>query len=986
MSVRRKYDRLGPSFKVFYELMANRVQEILLISSPYDAFIMEEDGRLAGRIIHEYHGLNLSRPPRITWVSSAREALELLSERTFDLVITMSMLDDMSPSQLCGEIRISYPNLPIYFLSHQTAPMQNEENQFVCRNIDRQFVWLGNTDLLLALVKSTEDQWNVEYDTEAAGVRVILVVEDSPLYLSSVLPFIYKEIVRQTQSAMDESLNEEHRILRMRARPKILLAETYEAATALYEHFAPYMLTVLCDVRFPMGGEVKKEAGVALLSAIKAKNSELPLLLCSSEAANRAKAEAIGVQFIDKNSPALHQELRAFFIRHLGFEEFIFRLADGREVGRAATLRAMAQVLDSIPDASIEYHAQREDFSTWMMARMEIELARSLRSVKVADFTGISEVRNYIREAILNLRRVRQRGIVVDFGSNQYDATAEFVKIGAGSLGGKARGLAFMAAMLKNAPELETKYPTVDIQIPRTLVLTTECFDAFLSQNRIQPGAIVDMGDEDIETAFKAAVFPKGIARKLSSFIAAIDGPLAVRSSSLREDAQAQPSAGVYRTVMIPNHHPSPKARLDHLLRAVQRVYASTYFEASRAFAERSPYRTEEDRMAAIIQPVVGQTIDGYHYPAISGMAQSYNYYPVSYMKPDEGIVHIALGLGRSVVEGGASLRFSPRYPQLLPQIDSVPKALQHAQRSFFALRIPLATEPNTADAGDLMEELMVDEMAHHPAVKLLAGTYVEADQRIRDSGTLPGRKLMTFASVLKYNLFPLAEVMTDLLDLGRRGMGCPVEIEFAVDLPRDQGWPYTLWVLQIRPMAKREQSLPVNISSEDERRAFCVSRQALGNGFQQDIRDILFVRPDRFDPAHTVDIAAQIGDLSRKIEQQGRRYVLIGPGRWGSADRRLGIPVTWKDIAAVAAIVETTIGNLNADPSQGSHFFHNITMLGIGYLTVTGRDGGHIDWNWLMGRPVQNETRFVRHVALDKELWIKIDGKMSAGIIRLSD
>lgn len=986
MSVRRKYDRSGPSFKVFYELMARRVQEILLISSPYEAFIMEEDGRLAGRIIHEYRGLNLTRPPRITWVSTAGEALGLLSQRRFDLVITMALLDDMPPNRLCGEIRVAHPDLPIYFLSHQTGSFQSQDDRFVCRDIDRRFVWLGNTDLLLALVKTTEDRWNVAYDTQAAGVRVILLVDDSPLYLSSLLPFIYKEIVHQTQAVMDDSLNEEHRILRMRARPKILLADNYEAAMALYERFAPCVLTVLCDARFARGGLVQVDTGVTLLSAIKKDNAQLPMLLFSSEPDRRKQAEAIGVQFIDKNSSALHEALRQFFIHHLGFEAFIFRLSGGREVGRAANLIEMARVLEAVPDASIEYHARREDFSTWMMARMEIELARSLRAVQFSDFAGPAEVRRYIREAILTQRAERQRGIVVDFGGSTYDAAAAFVKLGGGSLGGKARGLAFMAAMLRNTPELGGRYPTVDIRIPRTVVLTTECFDAFMDRNHLHAAARDGMADKDIEAVFAAAAFPKEVARKLSSFVAAVDQPLAVRSSSLNEDAQTQPSAGIYKTIMIPNHHPTPQVRLNRLLQAVQQVYASTYFAASRAFAERSPYRTEENRMAVILQPVVGHTIEGLHYPAISGMAQSYNYYPVAYMKPDEGIVHIALGLGRAVVEGGASLRFSPRYPQLLPQIDTVPKALQNAQRSFFALRIPRDTDPEPLDPDALVEEVMVDEAAHHPAVQLMAGTYVAADQRIRDTAALPGAKLITFANVLKYNLFPLAGVVRDLLDMGRRGMGCPVEIEFAVDPPQEGQRPYAFWLLQIRPMAKREQRLPATITREDERRAFCVSHQALGNGFQRDVRDILFVRPDTFDPDRTVEIASQIGRLNHRLEQSGRRYVLIGPGRWGSADRRLGIPVTWKDITAVAVFVETTAGNLNADPSQGSHFFHNITTLGIGYLTVTGRGGGRVDWDWLMGVAPLDETGFVRHLALKEEMWIKIDGKSSAGIIRIAD
>ncbi|MDA8139396.1 MAG: phosphoenolpyruvate synthase/pyruvate phosphate dikinase, partial [Desulfobacteraceae bacterium] len=919
-------------------------------------------------------------PPRITWASSGREALALLAQRPFDLIITMTRLDDVEPMLLCGEIKGRHPQMPIYYLSHE-AISQAESQDMSCRWIDRQFVWLGNTDLLLALIKNTEDRMNVDFDTQAAGVRVILIVEDSPLYLSSVLPFIYKEIVRQTQSAMDESLNEEHRILRMRARPKILTAETFEEAQALYECYAPFMLTALCDARFPRHGRLAEDAGLALLTHIQQLNPELPLMLLSSEPANHAKADRLGAHFIDKNSSSLHDDIRAFFVRNLGFEEFVFRLPDGRAVGRAADLRAMTEVLNTIPDASIEYHARREDFSTWMMARMEIELAQTLRAAKVADFTGIPQVRDYILQEIVTQRKERQRGIVVEFSHERYDPAAEFAKIGSGSLGGKARGLAFFSSLLKNSPELLSKYPQVEIGIPRTLVISTDGFEQFLSKNRLRLDAVEAMSDGEIEALFAQARFPETMKNKLASFLQAIQKPLAVRSSGLLEDAQAQPSAGMYKTVMIPNQHPNPEIRLAQLLRAVQRVYASTYFAAPRAFARRSPYRTEEDRMAVIIQPIVGTLTDGYYYPAISGVAQSFNFYPVSYMKAEEGIVHAAMGLGRTVVEGGVALHFSPRYPQLLPQIDSVPKALKNAQRFFYALNMNKAADA-AMDPDSLIESLCVDTVTSHPAVQALASTYDPADQRIRDSASPEGQKLITFAGVLKYHLFPLGAIVEDLLEIGRRGMGCPVEIEFAVRWPQSPQEKYFFALLQIRPMAKREQSMPIAIAAEEEQRAVCLSRRALGNGLFQEVRDIVFVKPETFDPALTVAISAEIASLNQRLEQQGRRYVLIGPGRWGSADRWLGIPVGWKDISAVAAIVETSAANLNADPSQGSHFFHNITALGIGYFTITSPENGHLDLAWLQGLTSAGETTHVRHVTLEQPLTIKIDGKSSVGVI----
>jgi hypothetical protein len=979
--MRREKDRFEPTFKIFHELMARRVQEILLVSSPYDAFIMEEDGRLAGRIIHEYRGLNLSRPPRITWASSGREALQKLAQKPFDLVITMTRLDDVAPAVLCGEIKRDHAHMPIYYLSHEALPSPAGPPETECGWIDRRFVWQGNTDLLLALIKSTEDRLNVEFDTQAAGVRVILVVEDSPLYLSSLLPFLYKEIVRQTQAAMDESLNEEHRILRMRARPKILLAENFEEAQALYQQYTPFMLTVLCDARFPRNGRLDPEAGLSLLGEIRQSNPDLPLMVFSSEPGNRTRAKALGAQFIDKNAPAPHADIRAFFVRNLGFEEFVFRLPDGREVGRAADLRAMTRVLDTIPDAAIEYHARREHFSTWMMARMELELAHTLRAAKVADFATMAQLRAHILDAIVRQRKERQRGVVVEFAYDEYDPAAEFVKIGTGSLGGKARGLAFLSTLLKDAEELATAYPGVAIGIPRTLVISTEGFEQFLNQNRLHPDTAQGMPDTAIEDLFTRAAFPDALKAKLASFLAAVKGPLAVRSSSLLEDTQAHPSAGLYKTFMLANNHPDGGVRLAQLLRAIQRVYASTYFAAARAFARQSPFGLEEDRMAVILQPVVGARAGQYFYPAISGVAQSYNFYPVAYMQAADGIVHAALGLGRTVVEGGAALHFSPRHPRLLPQIDTPAKALRNAQRTFYALDMGQAHQARI-DPEERIVSLSVDAMAAHPAVQALASTYVAADQRIRDTAAAEGQKLITFASVLKYDLFPLAAIVADLLEMGRRGLGCPVEMEFAADLPRTPGGKYTFRLLQIRPMGKREQSMHIDITAEDERRAVCFSRRALGNGLRQDVRDIVFVKPEAFDPARTPAMAADIARLNEQLERRKRPYVLIGPGRWGSADPWLGIPVTWKEIRAVAAIVETTARNLSADPSQGSHFFHNLTTQGIGYLTVAGPDTGFVDWPWLAGLPSADETPFVRHVELVKPLRIKIDGKSSVGVI----
>lgn len=982
MGQNRHSDRYDQSFKTFHELMAKRVREILLVSSPYDAFIMEEDGRIAGRIIHEYRGLNLTRPPRISWVSTAQEALRTLAEKQFDLVITMPQLDDMEPMVMCREIKGRQAELPIYYLAHDTSRFLDGETNLLCRHIDRRFIWLGNTDLLLAMIKSTEDRLNVSADTRKARVRVIILVEDSPLYLSSLLPFLYKEIVRQTQSAMDESLNEEHRILRMRARPKILIAETFEAAQALFLQFSPYLLSVLCDARFPNQGRLDKEAGITLLAEIKRRLPDLPLLLFSSEPANRQKATEIQAHFINKNSVTLHQEIREFFTRNLGFDDFIFRRPNGEEVGRAANLKAMEQILPRIPAESVRYHAGREDFSTWMMARSEIELASRLRQVKVDDFSDIQALKKYLVDSISFQRRERQKGVIIDFSVQGYDPFAEFVKIGNGSLGGKARGLAFMALLLKNNNELLSKYQDVHIQIPKTLVISTDGFESFLNENNLKFSSAMDLEDRRIEEVFTTARFPDELRKDLGLFLSCARYPLAIRSSGLLEDAPGQPSAGIYKTYMIPNNHPDPKRRLAQLLNAIKRVYASTYFTSSVAFTRQSLYRTEEDRMAVVIQEITGSVFDGYYYPAISGVAQSINFYPVAHMKAEEGVAHIALGLGKTVVEGGACLRFSPRYPQLLPQFASVETILKNAQRHFFALKLPGAHEHDPTDPDELIHKLTVDDATAHPSVKRLASTYVVEDHCIRDTTGASGQKLITFAGVLKYNLMPLAAILVDVLEMGRRGMGCPVEIEFAVNLPAEGGKPMDFSLLQIRPMAKREQNLTVEINPDDVENAFCFSHHALGNAQQNDIKDIVFVKPDNFDPARTMEMVVPIGRINQSLAALKRPYVLIGPGRWGSADRWLGIPIDWKDIAGVGAIVETKIRNMPAEPSQGSHFFHNITAQGISYITVAEDGRDFIDWNWLLSLPMKSESDFIRHVQLENGIQLKVDGKKSLAVM----
>ncbi len=972
-------DNLESSFKIFHELMTQKVREILLVSSLYDACIMEEDGRLSERIIHEYRGLNLSQPPRITWVSSAEEALSALDTKEFDMVITMPRLADMDAFVLGQTIKSKSPDLPVILMTHSALTPDFVPGQTHPQDIDRVFVWSGNTDILLALIKNAEDQLNVIHDTQIAGVRVILFVEDSPIYASVLLPILYRAIVLQAQAVMVEGLNEEHRLLTMRARPKILYATSLEEARSLFKQFEPYILGVISDVSFPHHFEIDPNAGITLLSQIKRERFDIPLLLTSSEPSNREKAAKIPASFIDKNSPSLLSEVRSFFIEKLGFGDFVFRLPDGREIGRASNFRALEKILPTIPPESVYYHWRHNDFSRWLFARSEILLASKWRPLTDADFGGqVEMMQQYLIDTICARRKLRQKGVVVNFDADDFDLDTDFLKIGKGSLGGKGRGLAFISTLLRRNSEIHQKFDQVNLLVPKTLVITTEGFDTFIEANDLKALSKSEVSNKEIVDFFQRARFPEDIAEDLRAYLAQVHYPLAIRSSGLLEDAQFRAYAGLYCTYMLSNDHPDPEARLQHLIAAIKGVYASTYFQGAKGFARRVGHRKEKKKMAVIIQQLIGQAYGNYFYPAISGVAQSYNYYPFSHMKPEDGIVNIVLGLGRMVAEGEKTLRFCPKYPQLLPQRSTVDDILENAQNFFYVMKMGDCSSRVGLNEDATLEKREVSDAAEETPVKLLASTYIPEEHKIRDTVQMPGYRVITFAQVLKYQTFPLADILAAVLEAGHQGMGCPVEIEFSVNLCPEKGCKPEFALLQIRPMTARTEHLKVDIRDEEIARAFCYSANALGNAAKTDIANILFVKPDDFDPGCTVEIAREIGKMNSQLVSEERKYLLIGPGRWGSADRWLGIPVNWAEICGVGAMVETTFAKLKADPSQGSHFFHNITTLGINYISISEHGEDFLDWNWLTSLPVATETSYVAHIKLDKPFTLKVDGRKS--------
>jgi len=962
-------------FQIYHDLMADKVQQVLLVASPFDAFFMEEDGRLASRIINEYQGLNLSRPPRLHRVASGSQALEYLERDDFDLVITMPLVDDMDALALSDAIRKLRPGLPVVLLAHSPRAVPQAMGDDACPLLGGSYVWSGDPELLLAIIKNVEDHRNVDADTQRAQVRVLLLVEDSPLYKSFLLPLIYREVVEQTQAVLAESLNEEHRLLKMRARPKILVAETFEKALAIYHRYRPYMLGILSDVRFPRQGQLDDQAGLVMLEQIRADSPDLPQLILSSEPGHRQRAEAIPALFVDKNSPHLRREIHHFFLNQLGFGDFVFRLPDGTVVDWARNLRDFERKLASIPDASLLYHARGYHFVNWIMARSEVATARKLAEAQPAHFGDVVALRRFLIDCLHGLRRRRQAGIVAQFNPEDYDPEVmDFVRIGGGSLGGKARGLAFMARHLLEVVELPDILQQYPIHFPKTLVIASEGFDAFVQENSLREPEEGEE-DRDIAARFLAGTLPVWLADQLRVCLAEFRQPLAVRSSSLQEDAFFKPYAGLFHTRMLTNSHPDFVVRLRQLEQAVKLVYASAWFAGPRAFAQREG-QARTDSMAVIVQELIGQHHGDLFFPAISGVAQSYNYYPVGRLEAEEGVAHIALGFGKTVVEGERSLRFSPAHPKVLPQFGAVKDLLNSVQREFYALELGAgggAVEV-AYDGAPHLARLPLTELDDAPLLGQLCSTYVPEEDRIRD-GLHPGQKVLTFAPLLKFNTFPLAGILAALVNLGRQAVGAPVEIEFVVDLAPEPAQS-RFYFLQIRPMVAGSERFATVISRKDEERAFCLSSQALGYGVHQ-LKDIVLVDPEAFETRHTREIAREIGRLNGELVKEGLPYLLIGPGRWGSADPWLGIPVQWQDISGVGAIIELRNAQLRVDPSEGSHFFQNITSLGIPYVTVS-EGSDRLAWDWLLARKPSRKTSYLRHLRLRRPLTVKIDWETS--------
>ncbi len=965
-------------FHGFQDLMRNRIQDVLLVSTLYEYYILSQDGRLNEQFLGEFLELNLRHTPNITRAFSGKEAVELARERQrYSLIITSAELADMNVLGLIDELRREGIDTPVVMLAYD----RRELSRFIENNdvspIERIFLWQGDVRILLVIVKYMEDKMNVNHDTGVVGVPLIILVEDSIRYYSSFLPVIYTELVKHSQNLMPEGLNLTDKLMRIRARPKILLSDHYEEAWNYFTKYADEVLGIISDIQFPRANENCPDAGVELAREVHKVRPDVPIMLQSSRPENQELSRSVGASFLLKGSPLLLHRVRRFMVESLRIGDFVFRLPDGTEIGRASDLKTLEHMLETVPAESLAYHGERNDFSTWLKARTELDLAAKLRPRKVSDFGSLEELREAVTQAIAEYRQERNRGEVVDFDRATFDSSASFYRIGGGSLGGKARGLAFINRLLSQY-NIDRHFPGVSISVPISVVVGTEIFDRFIEDNELGDFAIECDRNEEIALRFQKASLPPEVREDLAVFLDKATYPLAVRSSSLLEDSQYQPFAGVYQTFMLPNNHPDKGVRLEQLLAAVKRVYASTFSDHAKTFLDATQYRLEEEKMAVIIQKVVGSAHGDRFYPDFAGVARSHNFYPSAPAKGKDGIVAVALGLGRTVVDGGRAVRFCPKYPQHLLQLSTVESIRNSSQTEFYAIAL------DRNDSRDCCVELgkWGLEAAERDGTLLpIASTYSPENDAVYDGTSRRGIRLVTFAHVLKHGYFPLATILQVLMKITEQGTRSPVELEFAVDLDKGRVGHHDFGFLQLRPLALTRELDEVDLGEIEDRRLACRSGNVLGHGQLSDIKDVVVVDYEQFERRESRHTAEAVGRLNAKLRAEGRPYLLIGVGRWGSSEPFLGIPVTWDQIAGARVIVEAGFRDLRVTPSQGTHFFQNLVSHNVGYFTVNPEDG-FVDWEWLARQNAEESEGSVHHLRFEAPLIVKMNGRRHEGVV----
>lgn len=968
----------------FHKLMRFKVRDILLVSSLYDSYLFEEDGRLYELIRQEYQAFNFNHSPDITHVSSGKDAIELaLNDSRYDMIITTLHVEDMHAVQFAKMVRQAGLDIPIILLAFDNRERKELVTYYDVSIFDRIFIWQGDFRLIMGIVKYIEDKLNVKNDTEVIGVQVIILIEDNVKFYSSYLPQIYGEIFFQAQRLIAEGLNLSHQFLRQRARPKILLCTNYEEAWNYFEEYKEYILGIISDVNFKRNGVKDPEAGITFAKRVKEEVSDIPILLQSSNIKHAEKAHEIGASFLLKGSPMLLRELSDFMKQYFSFGDFTFRLADGTEVGKATDLKSLEEMLRTVPDESIKYHAERNHFSNWLKARTEFWLADRLRPRKVEDFASITELRNDLIDSLNFYREQRKKGVITDFDKESFDPYSGFARIGGGSLGGKSRGLGFINILL-NEYKIQQMFEGVSIIVPAAVTIGTEIFDRFLEENNLKSFALNAKDDHEINRRFlEADKFPTEFILKLYGVLEVMNYPLAVRSSSLLEDSQYQPFAGVYSTHMLPNNSQDINTRLRELLSCIKRIYASTFYQSSKDYMRATSYRLEEEKMAIVIQRLIGSEHEERYYPDFAGVGKSYNFYPSSPQKPADGIALVALGLGKTVVDGGSVVRFCPKYPKHLPQFSNAVEVRRSTQKEFYALDLKSQFDDDFLHSPEeLMKKYDLSVAEHDETLYNVGSTYSPENEAIYDGLSRSGSRIVTFAPILKHGIFPLPQILELMLEIGSNGMGSQVEIEFAVNMRTAPRQPKEFAMLQMRPLVISQESEALVVDGYEKSDLLCSSVNALGNGAVHDVYDIIMVDPKTFERSKTNETALEVSIMNTKMLNEAIPYILIGMGRWGSLDPWLGIPVHWDQIAGASVIVETGFKDFQVAPSQGSHFFQNITSFNVGYFTVNENPDDFVDWDWLNAiEPVESMT-YVKRLRFESPLSIKINGLKNKGII----
>ena len=965
----------------FANLMNKRIYNVLLIATKYDSFMLEDDGRVDEQIFNEYTSLSLRYPPRFTQVTTEEEALNELKNRNFELIICMPNMDNRDIFAAASEIKVHYPNIPIVVLT----PFSKEVSKRIANEdlsaIDYVFSWLGNSELLLAIIKLIEDKMNAPDDTASVGVQIILLVEDSIRFYSSALPHLYKFVLEQSQMFAKEALNDHQRTLRMRGRPKIKLARNYEEAVRIFDQYRDNMLGIISDMSFMHNGVKDPYAGYKFGQYVRKTGLIIPFVLESSEASNHVYAKELNASFIDKNSKSYPQDLKKKIMQRFGFGDFVILNPHTKEeIMRIKDLKDLQKKVFQIPDDSLVYHLSRNHFSRFFYSRAMFPPAEVLKHVDVSDYKDMDEARKLIFDLIVQYRRMKNTGVVAVYQKDRFDEYSNFARIGDGSLGGKGRGLAFIGAMVKRYPKLESD--NFAVNIPKTVVICTDIFDEFMETNELYPVALGDADDETILRYFLRASLPSRLIEDLMAFFDVVKSPIAVRSSSLLEDSHYQPFAGIYSTYMVPKIE-EKYDMLRTVSDAIKAVYASVFYKDSKAYMTATSNLIDQEKMAIVLQEVVGSRYNDHFYPTMSGVARSLNFYPIGNEKAEDGIANIALGLGKYIVDGGQTLRFSPRHPHSILQMSTMDFALRETQTRFYALDLKNMAEAFSVDDAFNLVKLGLKEADAEGSLKYIVSTYDPYDQIIRDGYYPGGRKILSFVNILQHDVFPLADTLDQILRIGQQEMGRPVEIEFAVNMDPSDHTRATFYLLQIRPIVDNKEIMDEDLSLVKNEETILSSTSVLGHGIVGDVQDIIYVKTGAFNSSNNQLIAYEIEKMNRSFTDQEKGYVLVGPGRWGSSDSWLGIPVKWPHISNARVIVECGLENYRVDPSQGTHFFQNLTSFGVGYCTVNPFKGdGWFDEAFLNAQPAVEETEYLRHVRFDAPITIKMDGKKSLGVV----